>query len=247
MTQYGFFYDQSRCSGCHTCTVACKSSHGLPAGPLKYLRIYQYEKGTFPDIRLHMHWIPCYHCEKPICIDACSAGAIYKEANYGAVLIDNEKCDGCRLCYDACPYGAPVFESEEVDAKAYKCTMCIERLVLGKKPICVLACRMRALDFGPLDELMKSYGELRDLEDLPDSQVTKPSVLFKAHGEKRRLVPYDSKKALQLFMRRDPLPPLFSSLSDITNIPEGLVGRDKLEIKHSSAEDLMRCTRNDEG
>ena len=247
MTQYGFFFDQSRCTGCQTCSVACKSYHELPVGPLKYLRIYQYEKGAFPDVRLHMHWVPCYHCEVPACVDACASQAIYKEARFGAVLIDSEKCDGCRLCYDACPYGAPVFESDDAGAKARKCTLCVDRLERGEKPACVLACPLRSLDFGPLPELRKTYGLDRDLEDLPDSRTTKPSVVFRTRHEKRRLVPYDAKKALRLFMRRDPLPPIFTSLSDVEEIPENLVGRSRLVIKHASAEDLLRWTRNDEG
>lgn len=247
MTQHGFFFDQSRCTGCQTCSVACKSFHALPPGPLKYLRIYQYEKGCFPDVRLHTHWVPCYHCEKPVCADACPAEAIYKEPEYGAVLIESQKCDGCRLCYEACPYGAPVFENDEMEPIAQKCTLCVDRLLRGEKPVCVIACPLRALDFGPLDELMQLYGKKRDLEDLPNSETTRPSVVFKARREKRRLVPYDSEKALRLFMKRDPLPSVFTSVSDMTEIPEGLVGRDRLEIKHSSAQDLLRCTRNDEG
>jgi len=75
MTQYGFFFDQSRCTGCQTCSVACKNCHELPPGPLKYLRIYQYEKGSFPDVRLHTQWVPCYHCEKPACVDTCVGSA----------------------------------------------------------------------------------------------------------------------------------------------------------------------------
>ncbi len=247
MTQYGFFFDQSRCTGCQTCSVACKSSHGLAPGPLKYLRIYQYEKGAFPDVRLHVQWIPCYHCEEPVCIDSCPPEAIYKEDKYGAVLIDSEKCDGCRLCYNDCPYGAIVFESDDPEAGARKCNMCFERIEQGEKPVCVLSCPLRSLDFGPLDELMKTYGEKRDLEDLPDSRTTRPGVVFKARREKRLLVPYDSEKALRLLMRRDPLPQIFKSLSDITEIPEGLIGRGKLVIKHSSVENLLKWTRNDEG
>jgi anaerobic dimethyl sulfoxide reductase subunit B (iron-sulfur subunit) len=247
MTQHGFFFDQSRCTGCQTCSVACKNLHELPPGPLKYLRIYQYEKGSFPDVRLHTQWVPCYHCEKPVCAEACPAEAIHKESEFGAVLIDREKCDGCRLCYDACPYGAPVFESDETGVKAQKCTLCIDRLVRGEKPICVIACPLRALDFGPLHELMETYGGQRDLEDLPNSETTSPSIVFKARREKRELVPYNSEKALRLFMRRDPLPPVFTSLSHVTDIPEGLVGRNRLVLKHASAQDLLRCTRNDEG
>ena len=53
-------------------------------------------------------------------------GAIYKESKYGAVLIDSGKCEGCRKCYDVCPYGALVFESDEAGGKAQKCTICID-------------------------------------------------------------------------------------------------------------------------
>ncbi len=247
MAQYGFFFDQSRCSGCHACAVACKNWHGLPPGALKYLRVYEYEKGSFPNVRIHFQWVPCYHCEEPICATSCPCQAIYKEEKYGAVLIESERCDGCRICYEVCPYGAPVFESDETGAKAQKCTMCIDRLEAGEKPICVLACPTRALDFGPMDSLTARYGDRRDLEDMPSSLTTKPAVVFKPHSAKRNLVAYDVEKALKLMMGREPLPQVFASKADVVEIPKGLIGRGKLIIKHRSAEELMRCTRNDEG
>jgi anaerobic dimethyl sulfoxide reductase subunit B (iron-sulfur subunit) len=247
MTQYGFFFDQSRCTGCRDCTVACKNWHQLPPGPLKYLKVYEYEKGSFPQIRIHFQWVPCYHCEKPVCVKACPADAIRKEPKYGAVLTDSEKCTGCRICYDECPYGAPVFEGDNLDAVAQKCDMCIDRLESGEMPICVLACSARALDFGPLREMEIRYGSNRDLEDLPNSRTTMPAVVFKAHGVKQQIVPYDAQKALELMMKRDPLPPVFNSISDVTEIPEGMVGRNKLVIKHKSAAEVMRYTRCDEG
>lgn len=247
MAQYGFFFDQSRCTGCQTCMVACKSIHQLPPGPLKYLRIYQYEKGFFPDVRIHVQWIPCYHCENPPCVESCPVDAIRKEEKYGAVIINQEDCIGCRQCYEACPYGAPMFESDDDKAKAQKCDMCIDRLELGESPVCVLSCPLRALDFGPIDELVKKYGQLRDLEDLPGSGPQQPSILFKKLREKGGLFPYDIGKARMLFMKRDPLPPIFSSSEDLTDIPADLVGRDRLVVKHASCEELMKCSRNDEG
>ncbi|MFC1979801.1 4Fe-4S dicluster domain-containing protein [Chloroflexota bacterium] len=247
MAQYGFFFDQSRCSGCRTCTVACKAWNNLPPGPLKYLRVYEYEKGSFPNIRIHVQWVPCYHCEEPACVSSCPCEAIYKEPKYGAVLIDSEKCNGCRICYEACPYGALVFENDSPDVPTQKCNMCIKRLETGLKPICVLDCPLRALDFGPLEELTKRYGDRRDIEDMPSSEIVKPAIIFQPHHEKKQLVPYHSHKALSLLMRRDPLPPAFDSTADVTNVPEGIVGRSRLVIKAESEEELMRCTRNDEG
>jgi anaerobic dimethyl sulfoxide reductase subunit B (iron-sulfur subunit) len=247
VAQYGFLFDQARCSGCQVCTVACKSWHGLPPGPLKYLKVYEYEKGNFPNVRIHFQWVPCYHCQEPDCISNCPCDAIYKEEKYGAVLIDTEKCDGCRRCYDACPYGAPVFESDEIGVKAQKCTMCIDRLELGLKPICVLACPDRALDFGPLNTLITRYGGIRDLEDMPSSQIAKPAVVFKPHTKKRQLVPYNTERALELLMKRDPLPLVFKSPADVTEIPKGMIGRSELVIKHESGADLIRYTMSDEG
>jgi anaerobic dimethyl sulfoxide reductase subunit B (iron-sulfur subunit) len=247
MAQYGFFFDQSRCSGCHACTAACKNWNRLPPGPLKYLKVYEYEKGSFPDVRIHFQWVPCYHCEEPACVGHCPREAIYKEENYGAVLIDSDQCDGCRMCYEACPYGVPVFESDEIGVKAQKCTMCIDRLEGGGRPICVLACPDRALDFGRLSQLMMRYGDRRDIEDMPDSKNTKPAVVFRPHTGKRQLVPYHAERALELLTRRDPLPPVFTSSADVTERPQGMVGRSKLIIKHNLVADLMRCTRNDEG
>jgi anaerobic dimethyl sulfoxide reductase subunit B (iron-sulfur subunit) len=91
------------------------------------------------------------------------------------------------------------------------------------------------------------YGDKRDLGDMPNSQTTDPAVLFKPHTEKRQLVPYNAERALELLMRRDPLPPLFNSPTDVTEISKGTIGRDELVIKHPTADDLMRRTRCDEG
>jgi anaerobic dimethyl sulfoxide reductase subunit B len=247
MAQYGFFFDQSRCSGCRACTIACKSWNGLPSGPLKFLKVYEYEKGSFPETRIHFQWINCYHCEEPICVTSCPFEAIYKEEKYGTVLIDSEKCTGCRLCYDSCPYGAPVFESDASGVKAQKCNMCFNRLELDMKPVCVLSCPNRALDFGPLDNLGIRYGNQRDLEDLPSSITTKPAILFKPHTVKRHLVPYNIERALLVMKERSVLPPVFNSSTDITKIPQGMIGRNELVIKHKLAADLLRHTRNDEG
>jgi len=125
--------------------------------------------------------------------------------------------------------------------------MCIDRLEEGEKPICVLACPSRALDFGPIDSLIASYGDRRDLQDMPSSLTTRPAVVFKPHGKKHQLVAYDVERALKLLQWRDPLHRVFTSIDDVTEIAKGIVGRSELVIKHESADELMRLSRNDEG
>jgi len=245
MPQYGFFFDQSRCIGCRACAVACKDWNDLPEGPVKWLRIYEYEKGSFPNVRVHYHFIPCFHCENPVCIDASSARGIYKEEKYGAVLIDPDKATKLRDAAAACPYGSIVFENDASDAKASKCTMCIDRLEQGLLPACVAACPTRALDFGPLETLQKKYGVNRDLEDLPSSNLTKPAVVFRPHAPKKQLVPYNVNKALQLLAERNNLPPLYATPDDVIKIPEGLLKRNKLVLKPTSVQELHALTKDD--
>ncbi len=159
MTQYGFFIDLSRCIGCNACLIACKQWHDVQPGPTKWLRVYQWEKGAFPDIEVHTLPIMCFHCEHPACEDACPNKAISKDKKYGAVTVDQSKCTGNRKCFEACPYGAPQFETDKPDEKMSKCNMCVDRLEKGLNPICVLSCSLRALEFGPIEELRKKFGD----------------------------------------------------------------------------------------
>jgi anaerobic dimethyl sulfoxide reductase subunit B (iron-sulfur subunit) len=249
MPQYGFFFNQDRCFDCKACVVACKVWNNIPAGPVKWARMFQWEKGTFPDMRLHFLFAPCYHCENPVCVDAAN-GAMYKEEKYGAVLIDPDKATSIdlRRAQEACPYGAIQFDSDAMDATASKCTMCIDRLEQGLLPVCVDVCGMRALDFGPLADLQKRYGTTRDLEDMPSSSTVLPAVVFKPHAPKKQLVAYDADKAIELLGSRDaltPLSPLYTSKADATQTYPGLIARDKLVMKPASVAEAMKTTQGD--
>lgn len=130
-----------------------------------------------------------------------------------------------------------------------KCTMCIDRLEQGRQPICVGSCPMRALDFGPLEDLIRKYGEVRVLEDLPSETITRPAVVFKPHVAKKQLVRYDEDKALELFRNRavfTQLPPLYLSKSDVTSVPQGFAGRDKLNLNLKTVEEAKRAMQHDE-
>ena len=251
MVQYGFYFDQSRCIGCNACTVACKQWHDLPPGPKKWMRVYQWEEGCFPNLRVHFLAIPCYHCEKPVCVRACPNDAIFKEDHWGAVLIDSSKCDGSRKCWRACPYGSILFASDQPGEKASKCTMCIDRLKEGKLPICVLSCSMRALEFGPLHELTAKFGQLRKLEEMPSGDLTRPSVVFRPAQPKRQILPWDPDKTLSLWKKRGPeapqnVPDLLKEVSDLIHIPPGTIGRDRLVLKAKNVEEFMYFTTDDD-
>lgn len=248
MPQYGFFFDQSRCTGCHVCAVACKEWNFLSPGPVKWMRVFEWETGSFPSLELHHLAAPCFHCENPACVDAAN-GAMYKEGKYGAVLIDPSKATSAdmRAAWKACPYGAIVFDSDAPDAQASSCTMCIDRISQGMMPACVGACAFRALDFGPLEELQTKYGTSRDLEGLPDSATTHPAVVFKPTSPRQQIVPYDVSKALQLLANRDPYPPFYTNPNDVTEIPDGLIRHRTLVIKPKTTRELLDVTQHDEG
>ncbi|MFC2051919.1 4Fe-4S dicluster domain-containing protein [Chloroflexota bacterium] len=182
MTQLGFYFDQTRCIGCYTCSVACKDWYDIDAGPVKWMRVQEIEDGNFPNIFVAYLSSPCYQCVNPPCILACPIKAITKRESDGIVTVDREKCLGntkCRtLCRNACPWNAPQFGPGE-NAKMEKCQFCLERLEQGQQAICVEACPMYALDIGPIDELRAKYGDVVEAEGFSYSARFKPCVVFK--------------------------------------------------------------------
>lgn len=179
--QTGFYFDQTRCTGCYTCVVACKDWHDVPAGPASWMRVTTIEEGKYPNPFVAFLAIPCYHCAEPACVEACPAGAITKRAEDGIVVVNREEClgqDDCGQCLEACPYDAPQFGVEE-NARMQKCDLCLDRWIEGKPPICVAACPTRALDAGPLDGLKAKYGNISDCEGFVYADELRPSVVFK--------------------------------------------------------------------
>ena len=182
MQQWAFYFDQSRCVGCYACSVACKDWNDITADSVEWRRVTPLEWGTYPEVRLSYLSLSCNHCERPACAKACPVAAITKRGKDGIVVVEREKCLGniaCEVrCKKACPYSIPQFGPEE-GARMQMCTFCLDRVDANKKPICVDACPMRALDTGPLDELKEKYRNLQEAEGFDYSQKTRPSIIVK--------------------------------------------------------------------
>jgi anaerobic dimethyl sulfoxide reductase subunit B (iron-sulfur subunit) len=180
--QMGFYFDQSRCTGCYTCCVACKDWNDIPAGPVNFRKVTSREWGRYPEVKLAYLSLSCNHCGNPRCAQACPASAITKREEDGIVLIDRDIClgsDVCGMpCKQACPYGVPQFGIEE-NPRMQMCHFCLDRLKENKKPACVDSCPVRALDAGPLDELRKKYGQGKEAEGFSYSEETMPSIIVK--------------------------------------------------------------------
>lgn len=189
MTQFGFYFDGQSCTGCKTCQVACKEIHGLGNG-LMLRRVYDYQGGSWKQTALG-HYVPkdvfgykvsiaCNHCDNPACVETCPTGAMQKDAETGIVWTDHVVCIGCGSCAEACPYDAPAVDEEA--GYSIKCDTCYGDRQLGRKAACVAACPMRALDFGPIDELRERYGEGDvEIEPLPQA-TTAPNLVLAPHA-----------------------------------------------------------------
>jgi formate dehydrogenase iron-sulfur subunit len=92
----------------------------------------------------------CKHCTHAACLDVCPTGALFR-TEFGTVVVQDDICNGCGYCIPACPYG--VIDQRKDDGRAFKCTMCYDRLKVGEEPACAKACPTDSIQFGPLDEL----------------------------------------------------------------------------------------------
>ncbi len=168
--QWTMIVDLRKCDGCVTqgkppqCAEGCNAEHYVPDGQ-QWMRVMQVEdeKGS------HFLPRPCMHCENAPCLNVCPVGATFR-TNEGTVLVNHDRCIGCRMCMAACPYGARSFNwGEPVNPPAAtfadyspehplphrrgtveKCTLCAETIKTGKLPACASSCPMNAIYLGDL-------------------------------------------------------------------------------------------------
>jgi len=158
MTQLALVIDLNVCVGCQACVTSCKEwntsgSAGALADDRPYgkdptgtffNRVQTFEVGEYPDTQTVHFPKSCLHCEDPPCVPVCPTGASYKRAEDGIVLVDYDKCIGCKYCAWACPYGAREIDEHQQVMK--KCTLCVDRVYdqalpeSERKPACVMAC-----------------------------------------------------------------------------------------------------------
>lgn len=111
MAKWGMVIDLEKCTGCQACTAACAMENSRLPGE-NWQDVIFFTEGEYPSVQVKWFPRPCMHCEKPSCMYACPTGATYKTSD-GVVLVDWDKCIGCKYCMIACPYGARFYTDEK--------------------------------------------------------------------------------------------------------------------------------------
>ena len=149
--QYGFLVKVRNCVDCGECVKACRLWNRIPESEPARRTVVQLKAASGKDRYLSTS---CMHCEHPSCADVCPAHAITK-GDGGIVTVDQDRCIGCKYCYQACPYGVPKYRSFGMD----KCDCCLGNGVpLGEAPHCVQECKLGALRYGRFDDLLAEAG-----------------------------------------------------------------------------------------
>ena len=166
--------DLAKCTNARKCVDACQEGHLLPKDH-EWMKLYLLQD----NIETSKYWFPrpCFQCDKPMCVSVCPVGATYKRAD-GIVLIDNQRCIGCKFCMTGCPYSARVFNWKDpeidlppghvydpetnipaVEGTVGKCIFCADLLRKNELPRCVKACPMGVIYFGDIEEDTVTNGD----------------------------------------------------------------------------------------
>jgi formate dehydrogenase iron-sulfur subunit len=171
--------DVSRCIGCKACQAACMEWNDLRdeigSQTASYTNPADLSKDSWTLMRFYerenngdLEWLivkdGCLHCADPGCLKACPApGAIVQYAN-GIVDFQQDQCIGCGYCQTGCPFNIPRYSKD--DNKAYKCTLCSDRVAVGLEPACIKSCPTQALSFGSKEDMLdQAHHRLEDLRE----------------------------------------------------------------------------------
>jgi len=170
----GFFTDTTLCIGCKACEVACKQWNQLPDdgfnfSAMSYDNTVELGASTWRHVSFierpmalsnqdagGFSWLfnsdVCKHCVRAGCLESCPTGAIVR-TEFDSVYVQPDICNGCGYCVVSCPFG--VIDRREDDGRAWKCTLCYDRLKAGMEPACAKACPTDSIKFGDLPALQQ--------------------------------------------------------------------------------------------
>ena len=185
MSRYGIIVNVDRCAGCFACAVACKEENQVAPG-IFWEKIKRDE--NVRDNVINWFRMSCMHCDDPACMKVCPMKAIHK-GPHGEVLVDQQKCIGCKMCMAACPYGARSYNPEAKVVE--KCTLCHHLQEVGDQPACVKVCCAKARFFGDVDDPESDVSKVlpaagtENVHSMPDSgnHPTVRYILHKKTGE----------------------------------------------------------------
>ena len=171
----GFFTDTTLCIGCKACEVACKQWNQLPDDGFHFTGMsYDNTVALGASTWRHVAFIErpvalstrdggafswlfssdvCKHCARAGCLESCPTGAIVR-TEFDSVYVQPDICNGCGYCVTNCPFG--VIDRSDEDGRAWKCTLCYDRLKQDMEPACAKACPTDSIQFGDLDELREA-------------------------------------------------------------------------------------------
>jgi formate dehydrogenase iron-sulfur subunit len=171
----GFFTDTTLCIGCKACEVACKQWNQLPDDGLFFTGMsYDNTVALGASTWRHVAFIErpvalsnqdagafswlfssdvCKHCVRAGCLESCPTGAIIR-TEFDSVYVQPDVCNGCGYCVSNCPFG--VIDRRKDDGRAWKCTLCYDRLKADMEPACAKACPTDSIKFGDLEQLRET-------------------------------------------------------------------------------------------
>ncbi|MDZ7738478.1 MAG: 4Fe-4S dicluster domain-containing protein [Bacteroidales bacterium] len=147
----GFIFKYDLCVACNACAAACYLEN---KGEMPWRKVLTDNPEVYPGLPVHNISMACNHCEHPVCMESCPAGAYSIDNEFNAVILDAAKCIGCNYCYWNCPYDAPQYNNGTGTIE--KCHLCTDRLRSGILPACTSACPTGALSY---DEISDTSGE----------------------------------------------------------------------------------------